>query len=138
MLRVVIILLAIADGLLHLALNVVLFRGNFFGALPFASPFPLPLNQLFSLNFVGYVVLAVVFWYAPRLLGPRGWLVDVVLLVYTLLSIVGWLQVGLPNPRGLGYLAKAFELALIVALAVHAWSVMRPGSPARRSDAVNS
>ena len=127
MLRSVIILLAIADGLLHLALNVVLFDGNFFGPLSFASPFPLPFNQLFVLNFVGYVVLAVAFWYAPRGLGRRRWLVDLVLLVYTGLSILGWLQIGRPNPQGLGFASKALEVALIVALAVHAWRVIRPG-----------
>ena len=66
--------------------------------------------------------------------GPRRWLIDVVLLVYTLLSIVGWLQIGLPNPRGLGYLAKALELALIMALAVHAWSGIRPGSPVQLAE----
>jgi hypothetical protein len=125
MLRLVIVLLALADGVLHFALNFVLFRGNVFGTLPFRSPFPLPMNQLFLLNFVGYVVLAVVFWYAPRFLGPRRWLVNVVLIVYTLLSIIGWVKIGLPNPQGLGYLSKALELALIVALAVDAWSVMR-------------
>src|SRR4051812_37703461 len=103
MLRIAIVLLAIVDGLLHLALDWVRFRGNFFGALPFPSPFPLPLNQLFVLNFIGYVVLAVAFWYAPRLLGPRRWLIDLVLMVYSVLSIVGWVQIGMPNPQGLGY-----------------------------------
>ena len=127
MLRIAIVILAIADGLLHLALDFVLFRGNLFGALPFPSPFPLPLNRLFVLNFVGYLVLAVAFWYAPRFLGPRRWLVDVVLMVYSVLSVVGWFQVGMPNPRGLGYLSKALEAALIVALAVHAWRVRHPG-----------
>ena len=130
MLRIVIIILAIADGILHLALNVVLFRGNFFGELPFPSPFPLPFNQLFTLNFVGYVILAVAFWYAPRFLGRRQWILDVVFLVYTMLSIVGWMQIGMPNPQGLGYLSKALEIALIVALAVHAWGVIRPGGSA--------
>ena len=56
------------------------------------------------------------------------------LLVYTLLSMVGWLQIGLPDPRGLGYLAKALELALIVALAVHAWSVIRPAGSVRLAE----
>ena len=129
MLRLVIILLAIADGLLHLALNWILFRGNFFGALPFPSPLPLPLNQLFSLNFVGYVVLAVAFWYAPRFLGRGRWLLDVVLMAYTLLSIVGWVQLGMPNPHGLGYLSKALEITLIGALVIHAWSIICPDRP---------
>ena len=127
MLRIAVVILAVADGLLHLALEFVLFRGNVFGPLPFPSPFPLPINRLFALNFVGYLVLAVAFWYAPRFLGPRRWLVDVVLIVYAVLSIVGWVQTGMPNPQGLGYLAKALEVALIVALAVHAWRVLHPG-----------
>ncbi len=125
MLRIVIVILAIADGLLHLALDFVLFRGNLFGALPFPSPFPLPLNLLFFLNLVGYVVLAAAFWFAPRFLGPRRWRVDVVLIVYTMLSILGWVQIGMPNPQGLGYLSKALEVGLIVALAVHAWRVFQ-------------
>jgi hypothetical protein len=41
------------------------------------------------------------------------------LIVYTLLSFVGWLQVGMPNPRGLGFLSKALEFVLIAALIVH-------------------
>src|SRR5438094_740291 len=121
MLRIAVVILAVADGLLHLALEFVLFRGNVFGPLPFPSPFPLPLNQLFALNFVGYLVLAIAFWYAPRFLGRRRWIVGVVLMVYTVLSIVGWVQIGMPNPRGLGYISKALEVALIVALAVHTW-----------------
>src|SRR5438045_8450538 len=127
MLRLAVILLAIADGLLHLALEFVLFRGNVFGPLTFPSPFPLPLNRLFALNFLGYLVLAVAFWYAPRFLGPRRWLVDVVLMVYAVLPILGWVQTGMPNPQGLGYLAKALEVALILALAGHAWRGLHPG-----------
>ena len=127
MLRLAVIILAIADGLLHLVLDFMFFGSNLFGALPFPSPFPLPLNRLFALNFVGYLVLAAAFWYAPRFLGPRRWLVDVALMVYTVLSIVGWVQTGMPNPQGLGYLAKALEVALILALAVHAWRVLHPG-----------
>lgn len=131
MLRTLIIILAIADGLLHVALNVVVFRGNFFGPLPFPSAFPLPLNQLFVLNLVGYVILAVAFWAAPRVLGARQWLVDAALVVFTALSIVGWLQINRPNPQGLGYLSKALELALIVALVIHTWRTTRSGPTAR-------
>jgi hypothetical protein len=118
-LRVLIVLLALADGALHLLLNAVLFRGNFFGPLPFPSPFPLPLNLLFVANLIGYVVLAVAFWFGARLLGPRRWIIDVVFIVYALLSIMGWVQIGSPNPQGLGYLSKALEVALIIALAIH-------------------
>ncbi len=42
-----------------------------------------------------------------------------VLIVYTALSIVGWLQIGAPNPMGLGYISKVLEVALIVLLIVH-------------------
>ncbi len=119
-LRMAIVILAVADGILHLALNLVLFRGNFFGPLPFPSPYPLPLNQLFTLNFVGYVVLALAFWLAPRYLGNRTWLFDVVMIVYALLSIAGWIQIGMPNPQGLGYISKVLEIGLIIALVIHA------------------
>lgn len=129
MLRIAIILLALADGVLHLALDAILFRGNFLGPLPFPSPYLIPLNQLFVLNCVGYVVLAVLFWFAPRLLGSRRWLAHVALGAFAALTIAGWLQFGLPNPRGLGYLSKALEVALIAALAVHAWSTVRATRP---------
>jgi hypothetical protein len=129
-LRIAIVVLSLLDGILHLALNQILFRGNFFGPLPFQSPFFLPMNLLFVLNFVGYVILAAVFWYAPRYMGGRRWLVDAVLMIYTLLSIGGWLQIGSPNPQGLGYLSKVLEVGLLVALGVHGWRVAREESGA--------
>ena len=124
-LRLIIVLLALIDGVLHLWLNIALFRGNFFGPLGFPSPFPLPLNQLFTLNFIGYVVLAILFWFSPRLLGARQWLIDVLLIVLSVLSFIGWIQIGAPNPMGLGYLSKAIEATLIIALVVHMREVMR-------------
>jgi hypothetical protein len=127
-LRAVIVALAVLDGALHLWLNQVLFRGNFFGPQQFPSPFPLQLNHLFTLNLIGYVILAIAFWYGSRLLGGRRWLIDVVLIVYTLISIVAWLQIGGPNPQGLGYISKALEVALIVALLVHLRRA-RPDAP---------
>jgi hypothetical protein len=86
----------------------------------------LQLNQLFVLNAIGYIVLVVAFWLAPRLLGRWSWLVDVVLIVYTIASIIGWLDVGGPNPHGLGYLSKALEILLILALLAHVWLTNRP------------
>jgi hypothetical protein len=125
-LRLAIVLLCIVDGILHLALNWVLFQGNWFGTLPFPSPFPLPLNQLFTLNFVGYIVLALAFWFAPRFIGRAAWLLDIVIIVYAILAIVGWLQIGSPNPQGLGYISKVVEVALILTAAYHALKLLQP------------
>ena len=50
-----------------------------------------------------------------------------------IITIFGWPQIGLPNLRGLRYLSKAIKVALSVALAVHAWGVMRPGRPIGRA-----
>src|SRR2546423_1005811 len=75
------VVLAVADGLLHLTLDIVLFRGRFF------------LNELsilFLLNFVGYLVLAGVFLFSGRLLGSRAWLVNLLLGAYALAGIVMW------------------------------------------------
>src|SRR5438046_1589390 len=105
-LPIIITTLALADGLLHFTLDLVLFRGRFFGSgfgsgrppgpPPGASPVPggggpppgprlnppLPLNELFLLNLVGYLVLIALFWLGPRWLGSRRWLLDVALLIY--------------------------------------------------------
>jgi hypothetical protein len=125
LLRTVIVVLAVLDGVLHLWLNQALFRGNFLGPQQFPSPFPLQMNHMFTLNFVGYVILAILFWNSGRLLDSRRWLINVVMIVYTSLSVIGWLQIGGPNPQGLGYISKALEVALIIALVVHLLSVRR-------------
>src|SRR6266513_752604 len=112
-LRVLITILALASGVLHLALDMVLFRGNFgffrLGAAPQGPPpgggsgpppgappppqLPLPLNELFLLNFVGWVVLVAAFWFAPR---AWRWLVEVAMILYTLAIIGGWMYVWSP------------------------------------------
>jgi hypothetical protein len=142
LLAALITLLALADGLLHLSLDFVLFRGNVFGRLgppPGAAPppgppppqFPLPLNQLFVLNLVGYVVLLLAFWFGGRWLGRWQWLVDVALILYVAVVFVSWLQFGRPNPMGLGYLSKVIESVLVVALLVHIWTLLtRPQAAA--------
>jgi hypothetical protein len=137
----VITVLALADGVLHFMLDVVLFRGNFFGRLgppPGAAPvapaspppgppvpLPLPLNQMFVLNLVGYVVLIALFWFVlrrlPAWLGRMDWL----LIVYVAVVFLGWVEFGRPNPMGLGYLSKGTEIVLLLALAVHVWMLSR-------------
>jgi hypothetical protein len=154
----IVTLLALADGALHFALDYVLFHGNLFGALHFgpppgpagAAPPPspppqspilqsldiaritgIPLNRLFVLNAIGYVVLAIAFLLAPRLLGRWSWIVDLALVVYAAASIVGWLDVGSPNPNGLGYLSKVLEVLLIATLLAHIWVTRRRRQPPR-------
>lgn len=127
--------LALADGILHLSLDAILFRGNFFGRLgppPGATPppgggpppppvsLPLPLNQMFVLNFVGYVVLVALLWVTLRRSDPWRRLVEGAFILYVMLAFLAWVDVGRPNPMGLGYLSKAVEIALFFALLVFA------------------
>lgn len=131
----VIAILALADGAIHLSLDFLIFHGNFFTAVPRPAPphgaqagplvpLPLPLNELFLLNFIGYVVLAALILTAPRWLGAWHWLMDVVLVLYVAVVFLGWLDMGRPNPMGLGYTSKGIELVLVVALVAHIWSVL--------------
>ncbi len=138
-LLIVIALLALGDGVLHLALDFVLFGGRG-GAPPGprpaaptsgpppgarAFPFILPLNQLFLLNFIGAVVLVLLFLFGRRWLGKRRWLVNVAMIVYAAITFGAWLMFGRPNPMGLGYLSKGIELVLIVALVSDLWLMRR-------------
>ena len=137
-LPVVITLLALADGALHLTLDIVIFRGNFFGSLgpppgappPGARPgpplpMPLPLNQMFLLNLVGYVLLAALFWFV--LSRHRRWLRWVVALMTAYVAIVflAWLEYGAPNPQGIGYISKSIEAVLVIALLSYGWMLSR-------------
>jgi hypothetical protein len=88
---------------------------------------------LFLLNFLGYVVLVLVFWLAPRWLGTWRWVVDVALMGYATLGIVAWLEMGRPNPLGLGYLSKGLEIGLILAVAAHARMVLGTRAVAGRT-----
>jgi len=127
-------LLALADGVLHLSLDFVLFRGNLFGQLgpppgappPGANPppaLPLPLNQLFVANFVVFLLLALAAWFGGRLLGDRRWLVNVAILIVVAITLAGWFQLRRPNPMGLGMLARGIEVVLVVAVLLDLWSL---------------
>jgi NADH dehydrogenase len=115
-LRAGIAILALTDGVLHVALDFALFQGQFFLS---------SLSELFLLNFLGFVVLAAVFLLSPRWLKARCWLVDVVLICYTAAAVLAWVQAGGPNDLGLGYASKAIEVALIVALLADVWILAR-------------
>ncbi len=145
LLRIVITILALADGALHLALDFILFGGRSgapAGPRPTPPPgspppgprfaLPLPLNVLFLLNFIGEVVLVLLFWLSPRLLGRRRWLINVIMIIYAALTFIVWVMFGRPNPIGLGYLSKGIEIALIIALLVDIWMMRR--QPSRSSE----
>jgi hypothetical protein len=119
-LRAGIAILALTDGVLHVALDFALFRGQFFRS---------SLSELFLLNFIGFVVLAAAFLLSPRWLRARCWLVDVVLIGYAAAALLAWVQSGGPNPFGLGYTSKVIEVLLIVALLADCWSLVHQHQP---------
>ncbi len=131
--QVAVSVLLLVDGVIHLSLEWILFRGNLIGSLSAPgrparpNPFILPLNQLFLMYFVGAIVLVVLFWTLQRRLGERRWWMNVVLMVYEAMAIGGWLSYGRPNPMGLGYLAKAIEIVVIITLFVYSWLIVRAG-----------
>jgi hypothetical protein len=133
-LAALIALLSVAVGVLHVALVWVLFRGNFAG--PQGGPPPgaprlpvwpgiLPLPQLFLANFIVYLVLAIAFLAATRARPAIRLAVDLLLLLTTVATLVGWNNIRRPNPRGLGTWAVAMEAALVVLLVVHGLMIRR-------------
>jgi len=112
-LRIAIVILALADGVLHLALDVVLYKGRLFQST---------LSELFLLNFIGAVVLVAVFLLSLRWHTRWHWVADVVLIGYAAAAVAAWLYSGSPDLLGLGYLSKAIEIGLIGALLVDLWS----------------
>ncbi|MBV8086548.1 MAG: hypothetical protein JO247_17220 [Chloroflexi bacterium] len=130
-------LLALAVGILHFALDFVLFRGNVLGQLgpppgaaprpspppgaprPPALPFGLQLNQAFLVNLIVFVVLAILVLLAIKA-GSRIMAgVDVLIVLATLGTLYGWNGFGRPNPRGLGHWAVGIEIALVILALAH-------------------
>jgi hypothetical protein len=73
-------------------------------------------GMLFTLNAIGYVVLATAM-VAPLAIASRfRWVVRIALAGYAASTIVGWAIQGPFYPTA--YVAKAIELALIVVLAI--------------------
>ncbi|HEY8692502.1 MAG TPA: hypothetical protein VIR57_07145 [Chloroflexota bacterium] len=135
-------LLTLAVGILHFALDFVLFGGRFVSTgpppgAPAGNPPPGPspgsiakligprLPELFVANLVVFVVLAIVFLAASRARPRVRMLVDVLIVLATVATLAGWNGIGRPNPRGLGRWAVTIEFALIAAALVHALIVSR-------------
>ncbi len=96
--RYAIIALAVITALIHLVLGIN------------------PLNPLFLLNGVGYVVLIVALYFIPQLAGRRA-LIRWALLAYTAVTFVLYFAFNWPNIWGpAGLIDKAVELVLIILL----------------------
>lgn len=138
-LTALVVLLALAVGILHFSLDFVLFRGNVLGRLgpppgtPAGSgppplpafPFGLGLNQVFFANLVVFVVLAALLLVALRVRPRLAPVVDVLIVLATLYTLYGWNNLRQPNPMGLGTVAVILEVALVIVTAAHAVSVSR-------------
>lgn len=108
---IAVILLAVIDGLTHLSLNLLVthhFTGNTY-------------SNLFTLNFVGYVVvIAAYIWAQSASLSTRK-LMDGIIVLFPIIALVGWVVLthAKGNPMGLAYLAKPVEVLEIIAIALH-------------------
>src|SRR5438552_728425 len=107
LLPAMIVILALADAFIHLSLDLFFFSGQFFTGF---------LNVLFLLNFAGYLVLAIGFVVSCRFSTRLHRGVSLALVAYATATILAWLGGGQDDLLGLGYVSKAAELTLIVAL----------------------
>ena len=94
LLQIGIILLSVTTAIIHLALGI-----------------PNGLS-MFILNGVGYMILVTAL-YLPQLRNQKKY-IRWVLILYTAITILGWVFVGARNT--IGYLDKLVEIALIVLL----------------------
>jgi len=110
-LAVLIVFLALIDGVAHLALDLFVLHSFTRGLL----------SELFILDFVGYVALIVVFLVAQRSSLSLRRLVDIVLIVYPIIAILAWFYFtkGRGNPMGLGEISKPTEVLLALAALLH-------------------
>jgi hypothetical protein len=110
LLSAAIVLLTLADGLIHLSLGFILFHGQLF-----ADAF----STLFVFNFLGSLALIAAFLLSPRFAPGNRRAIDLLIMTYAALAFVAWFMVGRPNPSGLGYLSKTIEVVLVLVLYFH-------------------
>jgi hypothetical protein len=132
-LAVVIVVLALVDGLIHLSLDALI-QHSFTRSQN---------NILFALCFVGYVLLVGVFIATSRSSPSLRRLVDVLLIVYPLVTFAAFFYItrGRVNPIGLAVvsngqlsllglagIAKPLEIVLAIAAALHLVSLSQQAS----------
>ena len=84
-------------------------------------------GMLFTLNALGYVVLAAAMVLPIGFFHEVRWLTRIALIGYTAATVIGWYLIG---PRyDTAYIAKGIELVLIALLVVESYH--RDGSPVR-------
>ena len=93
LLQIMIVLLALATAIIHFSLAI-------------------PDLWMFYLNALGYVTLAAAL-YLPQLSQYRG-IIRWILIVYTAITILGWVVIGERNT--IGYIDKIIEVFLIALL----------------------
>jgi hypothetical protein len=109
LLQIAIILLAVITALIHLYLGV---RGFTMGRRG-------PLQIMFILNFVGYIVLVTAL-YLPllqRIQSITRW----ILIAFTTATIISWYLISGSNPSMEDYVDKFVEVVLIIFLLVEAF-----------------
>jgi hypothetical protein len=101
-LRIVIVVLALATALIHATLG----------------------GPLFTMNAIGYVGLSLAM-VLPGPIAPARWLVRLALIGFTVATISGWLVFGARFP--LAYADKAIEAGLVLITVIDLWRA--DGSP---------
>ena len=138
-LPVLIAVLAAAAGAIHLARNYLPMGGppGGSGGPPPGGPPPgaggppggegglmslvMPhLSELFLLNFVAFVGLAVVLVLVARVRPPLRIAVDLLLVILSAATLYAWNATGRVDPAGMGTMALWVELALIVLAVIDA------------------
>jgi hypothetical protein len=94
-----IVLAAVATALVHIML---------------AFQFPGGIDPVFILNGIGYLGLTALLFLPIPVLDPYRNIIRWVLIVYTLVTVLAWLLIGVRSP--LAYADKALELLLILCL----------------------
>ncbi|MBV9357446.1 MAG: hypothetical protein JO023_18190 [Chloroflexi bacterium] len=123
-----IVILTLADGVLHGSLDILLFHGDF------SRGGPLP--WLFLLNLVAAVVLAALFLLNRGAPAARRRLIDLAIAAFAIVTFFCWFYFtgGRANPMNLGYTARVIEVVLVVLILVHVRELSRMpelGSTAR-------
>ena len=136
----VIVALAVVAGALHLAHNYLPMDGppagssgppagaapagggDSDGLMSLVGPY---LTEVFVLNFVAFVGLAVIFAVFARTRPTLRVLLDGLLVLLSAATLYAWNAFGRANPSGTGTMALVVEAALIVAAIVDALVVLR-------------